>query len=236
MRRTLAHIAGLALIASITHPAKADPITASVTLTVEPNDMPMSGIPYVYTGTIADLTAPPSDIGLTGTTIGYPGSFWSAPMQTGIQTTFNMTITLEGAPGSQPSIDVTGTVTGSYAISVIPQSSPYYADGYNYTNSLSVQGTATSATLEGWTPQSGIPMSLLSQYLNPAIYSFSEQGSGGMGKASVYLPPELPAYLEITASAAAEAPEPAAVLVYVAAIAAWAVRRGALSWRSRTFR
>jgi hypothetical protein len=147
-----------------------------------------------------------------------------------------MTITFDGASGTHPTIDVTGNVTGSYDVTDIPKSSPLYAEGYNLSGSLGVQGTATAATLLGWTPDSGIPMSLLNQYLNPSAYAISEQLGTGPYRASVVLPSTAEATLAVNLLAPTAAPEPAAVLVYVAAIAGLGVHRGARHWRSRTAR
>ena len=79
---------------------------------------------------------------------------------------------------------------------------------------------------------SGIPMSMISQYLNPSAYSFT-QAASGMSMASS---PELygGSFLNINASAGAEVPEPATVLVCLAAIAGIGIRRHARFWRSRT--
>jgi hypothetical protein len=231
MGRGLTFIACLAFITSLTFESKADPIPADVTLTVEPSGMPMTGIPYVYSGTIPDVNTPPSYISLSGATLGSPGPNFQGLIDIGIRTTFNMMITFDGASGSHPSIDVTGNVTGYFDVTGIPMSSPYWAGGFNLLSSLSVQGTATSAILQGWTPASGIPMSLIDQYLNPSSYTFTEQGSG-MGMATSQL--NGGAFLALNIPEGAEVPEPATLLIYLAAISGLVVRRGARLWRSCT--
>ena len=204
-------------------PAKADPITANITLTVEPNGLGIAGVPYVYTGLIPDLNSPPSSLSMSGSVLGAPGPIYTTPTEVNINTPFNMTITLNDASGSNPTIDVTGNVTGSFDETAIPSSSFLYAEGFTLSSSLNVQGTATSATLQGWTPNSGIPMSLINEYLNPSIYSFS-QTAQGMSMASS---PQLlgGSTLQINLSTDSEVPEPAAVLIYLVGIAGAVVGR-----------
>jgi hypothetical protein len=239
MRRALTVVAGLVVITSLTNPAGADPIPATVSLTVEPNGSAITYYPYVYSVWIPDLNTRPSSVGLLGSGSVVSGSGVGEsifPAHIPIQTTFNMTITLDGASGSHPSIVVEGTVTGSYDVTDIPQSSPLWAAGFNISSYLTVQGVATSAKLEGWTSNSGVPMSLISQYLNPSIYSFSQQGSGGNYMVYPSYPDLAGTTLFINLPDAAETPEPATVLVYVAAIVGLVVRLSAQRWWSSSAR
>lgn len=215
MRRVSAFVACLAFMTYLPFDARAGSIPADVSLTVGP---PL-GNPYAYTTSIQDVNTPPSSVYL-GPTPGYLSDL-THPVAENIQTTFNMTITFEGPSGSRPSIDVTGNVTGYLDVTVIPSSSPYYAMGYNLSSSLNAMGIGKSATLQGWTPASGVPMSLIEPYLNPSIYGFSEQGRGmGMAYSELYGG----ATLFTNLPAAASVPEPTTLLMYLAAIAGLGVR------------
>jgi hypothetical protein len=221
MRRTSTIIACLALMLSQTDTAEADPIPGTITLTAEAPYVPTA----VYTGTVADLSAPSSYVRLIGPELGYSNGWEKGPVNIPIQSPFNMTISFDGASGSQPTIDVTGTLAGSYVVSTIPPSNPLYAGGFNLTGELSVQGTVTSATLQGWTADSGIPISLINQYLNPSVYNILQQANTGYGMASVGLPNVPETTLAINLNAATAAPEPATILVYLASIAGLGLHR-----------
>lgn len=222
--RSPALLAILPLMASLTCAAKADPIPATVTLTVEPTGSGLTAVPHMYTGCIADLNSSPSYVFLLGPMLVDPyHSLPYPPLHIDIQTTFEMTITLDGALGSHPSIDVKGNVTGTLEETDVTSSSPFWPE-YNLSASFTVSGTGTSATLRDWTPDSGVPMSLINQYLNPSSYVFSQEASD-MEKVG---PIELRSggsSLRIELPAAAEAPEPAPILVFLAAIAGLGVRR-----------
>ncbi len=175
MRRDLALVACLALMTYLSFEARAGSIPADVSMTVGPSIL--DSIPSTYTLLIPDVNTMPS-FSVGGAEPSLPPLF-DRPENFNIQTTFNMTITFEGPSGSHPSVDVTGNVTGDVDMTAIPSSSPFYAMGYNLTGSMYGSGTGTSATLQGWTPASGIPMSTIEPYLDPSIYNFGIRGASG---------------------------------------------------------
>jgi hypothetical protein len=174
MRRGLTWIACLAVVAPMPRVSKADPIQATVTMSVEEltstgSDATVIGGPYQSSGNISDLNALPSSINLSGPNPGSSSFLFTHPVvpsTTNVQSTFNLTISLDGASGSHPSIDVTGPLTGSIEAADISQA----LQGIVLTRSeitKSFQGVATSASLQGWTPTSGIPMSRMAPLLDP---------------------------------------------------------------------
>ena len=227
MRRTTTLLACLGITAWLTAPSKADPIQGTVQVTVEPNGSQMTAIPYTYTGTIYDM-ANTTGTGLSGPVLGSP-LFSTSPIHAPINADFDLTVTFGGGSSNGPSIDVKGTVTGSYDVTAIPQSNPLYAQGYNLSSSLYARGVATSATLLNWSPDSGVPISLINRYLNPAVYSFTQAGTGTwMASAAL----DGASSLSIDLAAGTETPEPATVLIYLAAIAGLGARRVARVRRS----
>ncbi len=226
MGRGLTFVACLAFMTSLPSEARAGSISADVSMTV----VGELGNPYPYITSIPDVSSPPSIVysgptPLNLSTIDYL-------VDDNIRTTFNMTITFESPSGSHPSIDVTGNVIGNFDVAIIPSSSPFFAPGgFNLSSSLYAVGTGTSATLQGWTPASGIPISLIEPYLNPSIYGFSAWGRG-MGIVYSELYGEESYFINMPG--VASVPEPTTALMYLAAIAGLGVWRGARLRRSRT--
>jgi hypothetical protein len=234
MRHTSTIIACLALMLSKAVTAEADPIPGTITLTAQEGGSQLTGPPpATYTGTVADLSAPSSYVMLSGPELGYSSGYAQGTMNIPIQATFNMTISFDGASGSQPTVDVAGTLTGSYVVSTIPPSNPLYAEGYNLTGELNLGGTVTSATLQGWTTDSGVPMSLINQYLNTSSYNIYQQVYTGPYMASVVLPNTAVTNVDINLSTATAAPEPATILVYATSIAGLGLQRFGRRRRSR---
>jgi hypothetical protein len=229
----------LALAAALTSTANADPVMGTVTLTIagEPYPTGFSGGiaqgPVVYSsGTVqldqffqsqavsADETTLGHNVVLTGPILipnfsGLEENFYS---------TFQMKIAFDGASGSQPTIDVTGVV--SIAAEGTPEGT------FNTGAFIMASGTPQSATLAGWNPDSGVPMSLINQFLNPSNYYLYQQDSYQYGS-----PQDSPATaffaLNPEISAVTPVPEPATVVVFLAAIAGLGVRHRARLWRSR---
>lgn len=232
MRRSLTLFTCVAFMASLIGAASADPISGTVTVTVEPSGTLVTAVPYMYSACILDMSNTTYNGEMFGDgLLGSPGPIWNPPINIDIQTTFNMTVTFDGASGSHPTIDLTGPLTVEFNQTDLTSSSPYYAMGYNPSTSLTARGTPTTATLQGWTPSSGVPMSLINEYLNPSSYDFFESGEA----MTMAMPPEQLSggvSLGIHLSAGAEAPEPSSVLVCLAAIAGLAVRRGARLWQA----
>jgi hypothetical protein len=233
-------IACVALVTSLPAAAKADPIMGNISLTIAPppglsgfGGSAFSNAPVVYSSGTVDLSqefqsqiqpggiVTDNFINLTGRHL-YP-DFGGLPVQ--MNTTFQMQITFDGAAGSQPTIDVTGKMnvdaagtpegtfnTGAYAVS---------------------SGTPQSATVQGWTPDSGIPMSLINQYLNTSNYYLWQQDNFSYGSTPGQDTPSTGTFTLIAnASAITPVPEPGAVLVYLAAFGALGFRHIARRRRS----
>jgi hypothetical protein len=221
------------LAAALTSTVNADPVMGTVTLTIagEPSPTGFSGGiaagPVVYSsGTVqlgqvfqsevvsADQNVLGQDVALTGPILipNFGG------LGENFRTTFQMKITFDGASGSQPTIEVTGVVMGGVAGT--PEGT------FNTGAFIGAVGTPQSATLEGWNPASGVPMSLINQFLNPSNYYLSQQDSYQYGS-----PQDSPAtaifYLTPNISALTPVPEPATVVVFLAAIAGLGVRHRA---------
>ena len=79
-----------------------------------------------------------------------------------------------------------------------------------------------SATVQGWSPESGVPMSLINKYLTTSNYSLYLQDSYHVVPESY--PTASDFYLTANQSAVTFVPEPATVLIYLAAIAGLGVR------------
>jgi hypothetical protein len=147
-------IACLALVASVTGAAKANPIMGTVTLTVAPAGQfggnPGLGIPTAaaYSSGPVDLGALPSTVPLTGPELAFNGGL----IEENIATTFDLKIALNSASGSQPSVDLSGPLRG-WVASV---QSPNVAGS-------SFWATPTSASLQGWAAGLGVPMALIGQ-------------------------------------------------------------------------
>jgi hypothetical protein len=208
VRLILTISACLAFLASAT--AKADPIMGTITLTVAPALPTVDGAgggipsPAVYTSGLVNLGALPQNFALAGPALGFVGGI----IEESVQTTFDMRITFDGAAGSQPYVDVTGSLGGG--VESLPGSA-----------ASNFFGTPTSATLRDWTIGSGVPLALLDQYLNLSNYQQLTQGFGGTA------PPDTGTFWLVMDPAPSNAPEPASLLVYAIALAALGGRRGA---------
>jgi hypothetical protein len=242
MSRRIMFMAWLALVTALPSAAKADPIMGNVTLTVAPpaglegfGGSASSSAPVVYSSGTVNLSQEfqsqiqpgggdsYSGLVLTGGHL-YP-DFGGLPVQE--STTFQMQITFNGAGGSQPTINVTGTMN------IQAQGTP---EGTLNTgaaiDSYAVPQSVT-ATLQGWTAASGVPMSLINQYLNTSNYSLWQQDIFSYGSTPGKDTPATGAfYLDANASAITPVPEPGTVVVYLAAFAALGVRYSARRWRS----
>ncbi len=202
MRQRLMLVAALAIMLSVTGMAEADPIMGTITLTVAPAPPaygnPGPGIPKeaVYNSGSVDLSVLPQNLFLPGPPLGFAGGL----IGNSINTTFDMKITFDGASGTQPYVDVKGSLFG-YVASVPGAASSNFS------------GTPTSATLQDWTVGSGVPLGLVNQYLNLSNYQSIDQGSGGTA------PPETGQFVvQVDPAPAVAAPEPAALLVYLVAL------------------
>jgi hypothetical protein len=237
--RSLIVIACLALAAALTSAARADAVMGTVTLTIAGATSPtgfVGGIgqgPVVYSSGSVDLSQVfqsevlPGGAILEGHSVRLTGPHL-IPTFGGLgenfSTTFQMKIAFDGASGSQPTINVTGLVTGGAAGT--PEGT------YNTGAIIGANGIPQSATLQGWNPDSGIPISLVNQFLNPSNYYLWQQDSYLYGS-----PQDSPATaffsLVPNLSAVSPVPEPATVAVFLAAIAALCARQRTSLWRSR---
>ncbi len=211
MRSRWILVTGLAFVLSLCTTAQADPIMGTITLTVAPA-LPYAsvgpGIPQVaiYTSGPVNLSALPQNFFLSGPALGFEGGV----IQDDVQTTFDMKIAFNSTSGSQPYVDVHGTLFGGVA------SFPGFA-------SSNFSGTPSSASLQDWAVGSGVPMALIDQYMNLASYQSISQGFGGTS------PPETGQFVvQVGPMPETAAPEPSAVLTYLAAIAVLGMRR---AWR-----
>jgi hypothetical protein len=194
------------LIAALSNSASADPVTGTIELTVPPGISKLANTSY-SSGSV-DLSTLPQNLPLPGPALG-PNSA-GAFTQT-IDTTFNLRITFDGASGFQPVVDITGPLVGTIG-------------GESITDNMGGQFTATptSATLENWSPDSGIPLSLINQYLNTSSYHIDGAIEGGSTNLAGFLMTVDPS----TPQSPVPAPEPATILVFAAALAGMSVRRG----------
>jgi hypothetical protein len=225
-------IACLALTAALTSGAKADPVMGTVTLTVPQTAVGGGGSgginqgPVVYTSGPVDLSQLFQSQVQPGGAVTYEGISLAGPhllpnfggLEVNFNTTFDMKIAFDGTSGSQPTIDVTGVVIGSAA--GVPEGT--YNDGADVYASARPQ----SATVQGWNPDSGVPMSLINQYLNPSNYWIWQ------GDNYLYGPPQdNPATtgfaLMANPSAITPVAEPATIAVFLAAIASLGFRHRA---------
>ena len=238
--RNLTVMACLALTAALTSAANADPVMGTVTLTIAReayNPGYLGGIaqgPVVYSSGSVDLSqvfqseVQPGGAILEGQGVSLTGPHL-IPSFSGLgenfNTTFQLKIAFDGASGSQPTINVTGVITGN------AQGTPIGT--FNTGANIGAYGTPQSATLQGWNPDSGVPISLINQFLNPSNYNLSQQDSYQYGSpqdnpatASFSLIPNL--------SAVSPVPEPSTVAVFLVAIAGLCFRQRARPWRSQS--
>lgn len=229
--RGLVMAAGLALVAAFDSAAQADPIMGTVSLTIAQDTAlgnygggVATGPVQYFSGTVnlsqlfqsqtqSNGVITTEGINLTGSPL-LPGA--SGLLNLPYTTTFEMKITFDGAAGTQPTIDVSGVLKGS--ASGEPNGT---AAGQMFETAY---GIPTSATLEGWTAQSGIPTSLIDKLLAPSNYYLSQE-IGWQYNGSEGVPSTATISLLATSSVVTAAPEPATVLVYLAAIAGFGVRR-----------
>jgi hypothetical protein len=228
-------------MASLPSAAKADPVMGNITLTIAPpsglagfGGSALSDAPVVYSSGSVDLSqefqsqiqpggsVTDNFVTVTGPHL-YP-HFGGLPVD--LNTTFDMKVTFDGAAGSHPTIDVTG------AMKVSALGTP--EGTYNTGAAIWSNGTPQSATVQGWTPGSGIPMSLINQYSKTSNYFLLQSDSFLYGSSP--WGPDSPATGTFTLfanpSAITPVPEPATLLVYLAAIAALGFRHSARVWRS----
>jgi hypothetical protein len=239
-------ISCFALVASMTCGAKADPTMGTVTLTVAQAPYSNSWGGAIFQGPVV-YSSGPVDLGqffqgqiVLGGGETYQGLSLAGPLlvhwygfgSEQIPTTFDMKIAFDGAGGSHPTIDVTGPLLVD-ASSTPDTSSPEWNNGASFVN-VAAAATPQSATVQGWTPQSGVPLSLINQFLNTSNYE--------LGQADAYhlVPEGYPTTstfnLMANRSAVTFVPEPATVEIYLAAIAGLGVRRGVRFRRPRSVR
>ena len=216
MRRQLTFAACLAFVASLTCVAKADPITGTITLTVAPSTT-LEGlgsgipIPVVYSSGPVDLSALGQTVTLTGLPMGLSGPGVGGVIAETINTTFDMKITFEGASGSQPTVDVTGPLSAGIDETPSPNPPSFIS---------MANANPTSSTLQGWTSDSDIPLALINQYLITSNYHINIDALQGSA-----LPDTQSIWLSVTPITGVNAPEPATVVIFLAAIAGLGVHR-----------
>jgi hypothetical protein len=149
-----------------------------------------------------------------------PATVWA-------QAPFSLTITLDGASGVNPTITITGTIHGTFNSE--PLTLETAQPGLLTNVTMGFSATPTNVTLQGWTPSTGIPDSLINQLLNLSNYSIFTNGYDINSPTT----PEFGAALEFIPAIEAEAPEPATFLLYLGAIAGLAARRATCVRRSK---
>lgn len=211
MRRRLALLAGLGLSIGLTNAAMAGPLLGTIVLTIAPNpiieDGQGLGIPTaaVFSSGPVDLGSLPHGLALTGPSLGFVGG---GLIGQDIETTFDLRIAFDGVSGSQSSIDVTGPLTG------------WAGEIPGYSADSQFQATPTLATVQGWTPNSGVPTALIEHYLNTSDYQLFQLVRG------TFPPDTANFWLTVAPSAGASVPEPATILLYLAGLTVLGVRRG----------
>jgi hypothetical protein len=198
-------------VALPTDKAKADPMMRTVTLTVKPTALGGSGSsaaitqPVVYASGSVDLSTLPQGLELSGTPLVNVGGL----IDEVVNTTFDLKITFDGKSDSRPSIDVTGSPSGA-------------VQGYPDTGVQELfEAAPTSAIFQGWTAQSGIPIELRNKYLGFSKCSLRRSLSGNP------VPDSADFTLTVASAPQVAAPEPATVLLYLAAIVGCGAHRGA---------
>jgi hypothetical protein len=235
--RALTLVACLSLLVLPGRSVVADSIMGTVDMTIPPgtgsgglpSDVASTG--YLGTGGLqsVNLGTIPLVLQIGGVSLGYNPAFtaveisnpWNglsnpnypynpnAQYNQTVNTTFDMKIAFGGASGSQPTVVLTGTLVGAYG-----------GDAMTADMSGHFTATVTSATLENWSPSSGIPLSLLNQYLSPASYQITG-GIAGSVMNDVYFTMTID---PSTGTLPVPAPEPATILVFLAMFAGLGVR------------
>jgi hypothetical protein len=237
MRRCLTLTACLALMASSTSVAKADPIMGNITLTVTESKYGgltggISQPTLAYSSGTVDLSQffqeqvfPDGSTSYQGLTLNGPllMRWYGLGDASPPGVTYDMKIAFDGASGSQPTVDVTGSLNVK-AVSEPDSASIEISHVWVQTSAI-----LKSATLQGWTPHSGIPMSLINMFLNTSNYQLAEWDQYTVGgrdyPATDGYPPTSTFFLTPDASAVTPVPETATILAYLAAIAGVSVRR-----------
>jgi hypothetical protein len=233
MRRIRTLLTCLAIIAALPSVLKADPIQGTVSLSVgalygttnfsdASNPTTFIEGPTQFSGTISPTNGLWYETGLTGPTLGQGSpSLPSAadPAMVWADAPFSMTITLKGGSGAGPTITVTGTFHGTFETEPLTQQTAL--PGLLTNVAMGFSATPTNAILQGLSPSSGIPTSLINQLMNVSNYSIF---TSGYDINSPTMPP-FGATLEFIPAIEAETPEPATVLVYLSVIAGLAARR-----------
>ncbi len=228
-RRTLTIVVCLGFLALPGRSAMADSIMGTVEMAITGIGSGNGGLPN---GVIAisgsnlygqpqaiDLSVLPLSLGLSGPSLGFSPTFTAAENNPSaideiynqtVNTTFDMKIAFEGASGSQPTVNLTGSLVGAYV-------------GGTLTPDMSGRFTATpmSATLENWSPSSGIPLSLLEQYLNTASYQIVGAIGGSMAN-DLYFSMTVDPSMGVLPAAA---PEPSTLVVFAAMAVATMIHR-----------
>lgn len=226
-RQTLAVAVCLTLVVSLGSTVRANPITGTITATVS-NAPPPDGSASYYstdwfsaqsggfasggTPTAVDLSILPTGLPLPGGDLGYNthGTFGQK-----INAPFDLKITFDGTSGSHPFVELTGTLVGE-----IGGTSLYANMGGWFIPTL------TSAVLHDWTPDCGVPLSLINQYMNPASYHLDGAIEGGSMNGVGYLMTIDPS------TGASVVPEPATVVMYLAVIGGFIAWRGSRALRA----
>jgi hypothetical protein len=217
MRPCLTLATGLLLVITLNFAARADPITGTVTLTVEPTtpmygDGPGVSSPLVFSSGNVALGTLPQQLMLSGPPIGLTANLNGGSISETLGPVYNMTIAFNGAGGSHPTVNATGFLVGTVSEGIIPR----------MWSSFHSSSSASRLTVRGWTPASGIPQSLIDAYLDPAHYQFQQDVEATTLPAS--------ANLIVTVGSV---PEPATIVVYVAGIAVLLLNRHAWTAQMR---
>ncbi len=202
MHRYLTPIVSLLLLTAMNLTVKADAIMGSIQLTILGSNTPHLNNTTYSSGTI-DLSTLPQNLPLPGPSLGYnnAGNF-NEP----VNTTFFMQITFQGPTGIQPVIDLTGPLVGE-----IGGTSMVVNMGGSF------NATPTAATLANWSADSGVPLSLIDQYMNPASYHLDGAIEGGAMN--------LAGFLMTVNAPPVSTPEPAPILSFLVVIAGLGIRQ-----------
>ena len=172
--------------------------TADLTVAVAGSPVQIGG---TFSSGPVELDALPLFLQLPGPSLGYNthGQFGES-----ISTTFDLRITFDGLLGSQPYIDITGTVTGYLG-----------GDWLTVNMGANLSVNPMSATAQGWSTSSGVPLTLIDEYLNLSSYHLTGDIEGGamnyVGFGGTIDPS--------TPGSTVAAPEPASILLYLTTLA-----------------
>jgi hypothetical protein len=177
----------------------------TVELTVGPDSVLRGD---VFSSASVDLSHPSQVQELPGGSVSFlretPPQGTPQPFDQSINTTFDLRIYFGGPSSGQPYVELTGKLTGH-----IGEGRQTFDLGGQFT------ATPTSAVLHNGTADSTIPPALIDEYMHPHRYHLDGAVTGGQDDIGFHMTIDPPPGCSVIPS-----PEPATVVVWLAAVAA----------------